>query len=713
MPLQAAKAEAAVKREHALLRDRTTIVYALGQNYLYLAFVALCIAVGLAGDQDQAWMGMVPLILLIFSNLAAGRFKAAFDTSDKSEDPRPWARRFTILSGVNGAIWGLGTFVWFVPDSFPAQAFLVLAFLGMTTTEFVARGAYRPAFVAHATTSLLPLIILLLIEGTVYAQMTAILTVFFAGVLLTWCGTVGHLIDERVSLRHDKAQLIVKLAQEKHGAELARDEAQAIERAKSAFIASIIHEIRTPLNAILGMSQLLERSELGSKQREHIKVLSEAGRGLNILLEDVISLSQQGDTPAATTPEEGCDAGQAARAVSRMLQSNAAERKLRLSVNVASGLPPVAADPRVLRRILLKLVGNAIKFTERGGVEIAVELDNRNSDAASIRFHVNDTGPGIPHAITETLFQPFSRADNSYARHHDGAGVGLAVAKRLVESLGGTIGVDSEAGAGSAFWFALPARPANAFSKVDMSVDLSAPTRLTILCCVADPEIAANLERFLLPFGNHLAKADSVDAAGKLCAQGAFSLLIADAADADALAAISGQAAPILALTRAGQRPSASADRTLRWPTIAGSLYAAIREIAVATVEATPPPGDARTEEAAIDAKAFADLEKSLGLTTRIDILQSYMATAEEQAKALDAALTASEWPQAARLAQEIAGAAGGLGLVALTSAARQVAHAARDEAGPVVLSQAVKDLLAQHDRTHSALKRLYPNTAA
>ena len=342
-------------REQALLNGRVSIVFALSQYYLFLPFAALCMAAVLAQSRIALSYVATPFVLHTFATIYGSRLKQDFDKRPENDDPAPWAKRFTVLSGISGAIWGLGAVIWFVPGSFAAQSYLVLAFLGMSATEFITRAAYRPAYLAHAVCSLLPLACMLTAYGEPYQMLTAVLLLFFGGVLYSYSNAIAGLLEECILLRHDNAALIVRLSVEKRTAEGARDTAQANERAKSAFISNISHELRTPLSAILGMAQLLERSDLEKTQRDHVKVLLEAGRGLKTLLDDIIALAQQdADSPAPAA--EGCDAGQAARTVVRVLQPNAWEKRLRLSINVTPHLPQVAADPRLLRRILLKLI---------------------------------------------------------------------------------------------------------------------------------------------------------------------------------------------------------------------------------------------------------------------------------------------------------------------------------------------------------------------
>src|SRR5262249_21520018 len=222
------------------------------------------------------------------------------------------------------------------------QAYLVLAFLGLSATEFIPRAVYRPAYFAHAVGSLVPLSIMLAISGGIYQAFTAILVTYFGGVLYSYGGKLGAVLDNSTLLRFDNAELIARLSQEKRLAETTRDNARQTERSKAIFISNISHELRTPLNAILGMAQLLERSDLEKAQRDHVKVLLEAGRALKTLLDDIVALAHHGDD-TQSTPVTGCDAAQAARTVARLVQPNVWEKRLRLSINVAPGLPHVAA----------------------------------------------------------------------------------------------------------------------------------------------------------------------------------------------------------------------------------------------------------------------------------------------------------------------------------------------------------------------------------
>ena len=700
---------AADEDRRSVFASRIEILFTLGRHYLSLPFAVLCVPVTLLGARTPGWLPLMPMALQIAVVVAAEQLTGAYKRRGLKTDPQFWANRYVFVSAIAGATWGVGAWYWFVPGSYAAQAYLALAFLGMTATEFIARSAHRPAYVAHAAFALTPLVVLLLLEGGLYATMTAVLIVLFTGVLYTYCNGISGLMDECITLRDENKDLVVKLSGEKQEAEHARDAALAGTQAKSIFIANISHELRTPLNALLGMAQLLERAELGKTHRDHIKVMLEAGRALQTLLDDVIALTRADDDRAR---EEDCDPAQAVRAVARLLQPRAWEKHLRLIVGVPPELPRAAADPRRIRQVLLKLVDNALKFTDRGHVEIRVERENEST----LRFSVADTGHGIPKEIAENLYKPFAPGDSSYARQQQGAGLGLAVVKRIVEAAGGETGFESEPGAGAVFWFTLPIAGVQCARTPSAQINetpLPAPTGLSLLLFAHDDVANRQLANLLEPFGNQIQVAISIADAVARAGRGGFDAILVAASDADTLAAAPGNKAPILALLRGGERTPACADEMLRWPPSAYELYRAIgsaRERLVRDVAPEPPPPESA---AAIDPSEFAALERSLGATTLIEILRSYITAAEDLCRALGTASDNANWEEAVRLAQDIAGSAGGLGLAAMTAAARGFAQAARDGAAPHELRNTAQLIVWEHERVRRSLTNLYPELAA
>jgi len=553
--------------------------------------------------------------------------------------------------------------------------------------------------------------VLLLVRGSLTVAIS-VPVVFFVVAVFYHRVSSARLLDEARRLRDDNAGLLEKLSEERRAAERARDAAEVSARAKSVFIANISHEIRTPLNALLGMSQLLERAGLEKPHRDYVKVMLEAGRGLRTLLDDVITLAR--DDSEQHRSEE-CDAGLAARAVAQLLQPRAWEKQLRLNISAPSDLPRVAADPRRVRQALLKLAENALKFTERGAVEILVESIQSGDGKTHLRFAVTDTGHGIPDEVAKHLFEPFAPGDTSYTRKHQGAGLGLAVAKRVVEQLGGAMGFESEAGSGSTFWFTLPSVAARSLPKqsfVDISGDMPAPADLLLLLYLRNPRAREELAKLLEPFGNHIVVAhDAADAAYR-ASRDQFDAIIAEARDVEMLAAVPGRRAPLLALMFPGERPPASGDQALHWPArpreFYGVLHGLSEEAQKSQIIEKP-----KAEAPPIDANAFAALEKSLGLSTLLEILQSYVKTAEDLCEALSKASAESDWQAAARVAQDIAGAAGGLGLAAMTAAARNFAAKAREPDDDHALRNGAQLVVGEHLRVCVALSSLYPDLAA
>ncbi len=239
-------------------------------------------------------------------------------------------------------------------------------------------------------------------------------------------------------------------------AERARDAAERALRVKSDFLATVSHELRTPMNGVIGMSELLLASGLGGDQKDIAETLRDSAETMVGLIEEVLDFSkiEAGKLVLERAP---FDLRLAIDGVLRMLSVLARRRGLTLNASFEGPLPSrVLGDITRLRTLVTNLVGNALKFTERGAVELRAALDARDDQRAVMRVSVLDTGIGMSPATIERLFEPFTQADASSTRRYGGTGLGLAICKRLVQEMGGEIGVESAEGAGSTFWFTLP-----------------------------------------------------------------------------------------------------------------------------------------------------------------------------------------------------------------------------------------------------------------
>lgn len=238
----------------------------------------------------------------------------------------------------------------------------------------------------------------------------------------------------------------------------AKEQAESANKAKSLFLANISHEVRTPMNGIIGLCQLLKLTRLDDQQTEYVSNIHRSGENLLHLISDILDLSRI-EADQIKINHEAFILRTLLEEVVQIFQFETKEKKISLSLELSDNVPPyVTGDPMRLRQILVNLVGNAVKFTEKGTILLKTNLTERKGSTITVRFEISDTGIGIPEKDLRQIFENFYQVDSSLTRRHKGSGLGLSICKGLIDALHSRIHVKSTVGKGSTFSFDLDMR---------------------------------------------------------------------------------------------------------------------------------------------------------------------------------------------------------------------------------------------------------------
>jgi TMAO reductase system sensor TorS len=480
--------------------DTATLVYAEQVATLYrLAPFTLAMSIvaatftwlllDSAGAATSLFAWMLAHHVVILGRYLLGR--AYERAAPAPSDARRWAALFVAGTFATGVVWGLVGTVFRPPEGHALAGVAIVIIFAVVAVGLFTLNTMFAAYAGLAIPALAPALVMLMNSSEPSDRSYGIVAGVFLFVALANARRAARAFADSLRLRFE----IVRVSEER---EHARAAAEAASLAKSQFLANMSHEIRTPMNGIVGMAELLAATQLDERQRRYLEAVHRSAASLVDLINDVLDLSKVeagheelhlADFDLRATLEE----------IVELPRERARARHIALELEVPRELPDVLrGDALRLRQILTNLVGNAIKFTERGRVRVSATFAEPG-DTPLVRFTVEDTGIGLTAEQISRIFDAFTQADVSHARKYGGTGLGLAISRKLVELMGGEIGVTSRPGKGSTFWFTARFDRAIAHARVSPSTksgELAALAGHVLL--VEDNELNCEVARGML-----------------------------------------------------------------------------------------------------------------------------------------------------------------------------------------------------------------------
>ncbi|MBM3343401.1 MAG: hypothetical protein FJY56_15030 [Betaproteobacteria bacterium] len=388
------------------------------------------------------WEVLITLVSTTRIVLAYIRQRYAIDSH-----VREWSWALLALATATGVLWAYGGTALFPLNNPNLQLIAAFMLVGIPAGAVASFGPYALSYVCYLAGTIVPFALVTYWRGGDYMGWllfaSAVFMAFLIRVALWIEKTLKDNILQRLALEH----MADGLAQ-------SRDAAQAADRAKTSFLANMNHEVRTPLNAMIGMNELLLMSPLSAEQRQQAQAVHDASYSLLGMFDSVLDMSRI-EAGALDLHEERFDPHAVVQRLEHLYRPVARRKNLDFTVAMAPDAPhAVIGDPVRWRQVLGILLDNALKFTDSGSVSVVIEVRmDSAANLCALRAEVIDTGIGISREDQYRLFQRFSQIDASNTRRHGGMGAGLGIASDLAKLMGGAVGVTSEPGKGSRFWF--------------------------------------------------------------------------------------------------------------------------------------------------------------------------------------------------------------------------------------------------------------------
>jgi len=687
--------------------------YTTFANMIVAVFVSALFVGRVHWGVIAAWIGALAILSVVRIALVQAYSRAT------ARNELAWGYASVAVSAAAGLAWS--AFVVFAfgdPPGLREFIFMLAVYCSsIGNTAFV---TWLPAYLAFPFAAVIGQIAYFaMLDVAENDVIVAILAVGYASIAYVgWM--IGRVQLNSIKLLFANADLIERLRQE-------RDRAEAGARAKSDMLATMSHEIRTPLNGILGMLQLLLKSGPNARQREYLETARYSADALIGLIGEILDYSKA-EAGRIQVEKIPFSPRRMADSVIGLMSARSSEKGLVLRADYEDRVPQILiGDSAKIRRILLNFVSNAIKFADRGSVVLAIGVVGGALDRPRLRFSVRDTGPGIPEDRQSRLFEAYAQADASISRRFGGTGLGLSISRRLAEAMGGTVGVDSEVGHGSTFWFEVDLMVQSEDAKAEPVVTegLGPFDILVVDDAATNRQVVAGLLAFS---GHRVVGASSGEEALDMVASRPFDLVLMDVRMPGLdgfettrrlrrMADPAKARIPVVAVTGGAQSEEAALcfaagmNDFIAKPVTADALEAAIRRVVRAKGGDAVEPA-VSGQEGEFDENKLRLLRVALGPLRIGEVVSEFRRTLEDDRKSIGEAWGRRDFARLAFLAHRAGGAAVDIGCLGLGALLERVETAAKAERADAVereiaaLDETLERAIAAVEASHAAMGR-------